>query len=260
MFYQKIIPIKPLRNYIRYFWVLEDCGGKTFKIIPDGLTGLIFQENETRFVDKEHQILPQMFVYGQTTFHSEQHAVGNFRNIGVYLEPTALKSIFQIDAFELTNQHISIDSITNEHIVEELVNVGSIEKKIDIISQFFLKRIQQIENPNKKADFAITLLQNGKSLKDIQTEMKISERSLERIMKSYVGISPKAFSRIIRFQSGLQSLRHKDFEKLTDLAYKEEYFDQSHYIREFKTFTGMKPSQFLQQTNEQLENFPEWQV
>lgn len=260
MYYQKIFPIKPLQDYIRYFWILEDLGDKTFKIIPDGLSGLIFQEEANLFLDNQQQVLPQMFLYGQTTYHSEQKAIGNFRNIGVYLQPTALKTIFKIDAFELTNQNISIDCLTTEPILEQLVNAISIDEKIDIISRFFLKRIHQVEYDTKRADFATMLLQKGKTLKDIQTEMKMSERSLERLIKQHVGISPKAFSRIIRFQSGLYALRQNDFNNLTDLAYQNDYFDQSHYIREFKSFTGMNPKQFIQQTNEHVENFPEWKI
>ncbi|PQA60126.1 helix-turn-helix domain-containing protein [Siphonobacter curvatus] len=260
MYYQKILPIKPLQDYIRYFWILEDVGDKIFKIIPDGLSGLIFQEEANLFLDNKHQVLPQMFLYGQTTYHSEQKAIRNFRSIGVYLQPTALKTIFNIDAFELTNQHISIDNLTTDPILEQLVNATSAHDKIEIISHFFLKRIRQVEHHAKKADFATRLLQNGKTLKDIQTEMNLSERSLERLIRHYVGISPKAFSRIVRFQSGLQALRQKDFYNLTDLAYQNDYFDQSHYIREFKAFTGMNPKQFIQQTNEHVENFPEWKI
>ncbi len=260
MYYQKIVPIKPLQNYIQYFWILEDFGDKTFKIIPDGLSGLIFQEEANLFLDSDQQVLPQMFLYGQTTYHGEHKAIGNFRNIGVYLQPTALKTIFNIDAFELTNKNISIDCLTTDPILEQLINATSTHDKIDIISHFFLKRIEQIEHQAKKADFAIMLLQNGKTLKDIQTEMNLSERSLERLVKQYVGISPKVFSRIIRFQSSLNDLRQKGFNKLTDMAYQNNYFDQSHFIRDFKEFAGASPKHFLRQANEQVANYPEWKT
>ncbi|KUJ56138.1 MULTISPECIES: helix-turn-helix transcriptional regulator [Bacteroidota] len=260
MYYQKIIPIRPLQDYIRYFWVLEDIGDKTFKIIPDGLPGLIFQEEANLFLNNEQQILPQMFLYGQTTCHGEQKATASFRSIGVYLQPTALKAIFNIDAFELTNQHIPIDCITADPILEQLANAASISEKIEIISNFFLERIQQVKVYAAKADFATLLLNNGKTLKDVQMEMNLSERSLERLLKQYVGISPKVFSRIVRFQSGLQALRQNDFNNLTGIVYQNDYFDQSHYIREFKEFTGMNPKQFIHQTNEKVENFPEWKI
>lgn len=251
------MPIKALQKYVRYFWILEDAGDKTFKIIPDGLSGLIFQEEPNLFYDSEQRTLPQMFLYGQTTCHSEQKVRGKFRNIGVYLQPTALKTIFNIDAFELANQHISIDSLITGPILEQLINAASTQDRIEIISRFFLKQIQNIELNTTKADFAVMLLQNGETLKHVQTALNLSERSLERLIKQHVGISPKAFSRITRFQSALQALRQHDGRNLTDLAYQHDYFDQSHYIREFKTFTGMNPKQFIQQTKEHVENFPE---
>lgn len=260
MFYQKIIPIKRLQKYIQYFWVLEDCGGKTFKIIPDGLSGLIFQEKADQFLDQKHQVLPQMFFYGQTTRHSDQYAVGDFRNIGVYLQPTALKSIFNIDASELTNQNISVDYLTMETILEQLFDTVSLDEKIDCISQFFLRRLERNDYNSEKANVATMLLQKGKTLKDIQWEMNLSERSLERLLRQYVGISPKTFSRIVRFQAGLRLLRQKAFSNLTDLAYQNSYFDQSHYNREFKSFAGMNPKRFLKNSIERVENFPEWTI
>ncbi|KKX50117.1 hypothetical protein L950_0211885 [Sphingobacterium sp. IITKGP-BTPF85] len=73
-----------------------------------------------------------------------------------------------------------------------------------------------------------------------------------------MGIPPKMFSRIMPFQSGLNILRQADFNNLTEIAYQNEYFDQSHYIREFKGFTGTNPERFMLNANEKLLNFPLW--
>jgi AraC-like DNA-binding protein len=66
------------------------------------------------------------------------------------------------------------------------------------------------------------------------------------------------FSRIVRFQTGLDTLRQTDFTNFTELAYSADYFDQSHYIKEFKEFTGTTPKNFVLSTNELLANFPLW--
>ena len=107
---------------------------------------------------------------------------------------------------------------------------------------------------------ASTLLQNGKTLKEIQLEMNLSERTLERIIKQSVGLSPKIFSRIMRFQDGLNCLRQTNFENFTELAYQYDYFDQSHYNREFKEFTGTNPRNFILNSKEYLANFPQWLI
>lgn len=262
MNYQQIYPTEPLRKYVRYFWTLEDdslCfSEKTFKIMSDGLAGLILVENKKSFLNTDNQELPQLFLYGQTTQHTEHKAIKNFRNIGVYFQPTALKSIFGIDADELTNQHIDINELIKTNITDQLLNTATAEQRIELLSSFLMQQAEQRKSENEKVSFASEQLQKGVSLPTIQNELNISERSLERYFKQHIGISPKLYARINRFQSALESLRRTDFETLTDIAYQNNYFDQSHFIRDFKEFAGTSPKHFILHANEQVANFPEW--
>ena len=262
MYYREILPIKALQQYIMYFWILEDVTNetfpKTFKIIPDGIPALIFQSGENLFLNHEGKEMPPLYLYGQSTTYAEHQITGSFSIMGAYLYPTSLKTLFNIDASELNNQNIALADIIKDPILEQLLNSASIEEKIVIISQFFLYRIQQINNSNKKAELATSLLQHGQSLQDIQIATNMSERSLERMMKQYVGLSPKFFSRIMRFQSSLNKLRHSDVKSFTELAYEANYFDQSHFIKDFKAFTGTSPKNFVLSIDERLANFPLW--
>ena len=262
MNYQQIYPTETLRKHVRYFWTLEDdsldFSGKTFKIMSDGLPGLIFQENQKSFLNKYNQELPQLFIYGQTTRYTEQKTTGSFRNIGVYFQPTALKSIFGIDANELTNQHIDINELIKTNITDQLLNTDISEQRIILLSSFLIQQTEQRKTENEKVIFASEQLQKGVSLPNIQNELNISERSLERHFKQHIGISPKLYARINRFQSALENIRQTPFSKLTNVAYSSDYFDQSHFIREFKEFAGTSPKHFLLQANEQVANFPEW--
>ncbi|MGJ1415191.1 DUF6597 domain-containing transcriptional factor [Sphingobacterium multivorum] len=264
MYYQQIYPIEPLRKYVRYFWILEDdnlnFSQKTFKIMPDGLPGLIFQENKKAFHDKDNQELPQLFLYGQTTRYTEHKAIKSFNNIGVYFQPNALKSIFGIDANELTNQHIGIDELIKTNITEQLLSTTSSVHRIELLTSFLMHLVEQRSTENGKIDFATAQLQKGVSLPNIQSELNISERSLERYFKEYIGISPNLYARINRFQLALENIRQNQFSKLTDIAYQCNYCDQSHFIREFKGFAGISPKHFLLQANEQVANFPEWKI
>lgn len=261
MYYQDFFPNRALQEYVLYFWILEDFEDnsslKSFKIIPDGVPALIFQETSNFFISKKGQISPQLYVYGQYSKYTEHNIRGKFRIIGAYLRPTALKTIFNIDAFEFNNQNIPLEDVVTENILEQLINTNSLNHKIEIISNFFLNQIQKVKINKSNASFASDLIQKGKTLKEVQFEMKLSERSLERLIKQYVGMSPKMFSRIMRFQSGLNTLRKDDFESFTKLSYENEYFDQSHYVREFKEFTGTSPKSYLLNTNEILRNFPQ---
>ncbi|WP_439489956.1 DUF6597 domain-containing transcriptional factor [Algoriphagus sp.] len=262
MNYQQIYPTEQLRKYVRYFWALEDdsldFSEKTFKIMSDGLPGMIFQENPTAFRNNDNQGLPQLFLYGQTTRFTEHKAINSFRNIGVYFQPTALKSIFGIDANELTNQHIHINDLIKNNITDQLLNTNTDEQRIKLLSSFLIKQAEKRKAESEKVNFATAQLQKGVSLPAIQNDLNLSERSLQRYFKQHVGISPKLYARINRFQSALEQIRQSQFFKLTDIAYQSDYFDQSHFIRDFKEFAGTSPKHFILQANEQVANFPEW--
>lgn len=262
MHYQEIIPIKELQQYVRYFWLLEDTPTNNqpqhFKILPDALPALIFQDQPNQFFDQDDQAMPQLYVYGQFTHHSEHKVSGAFRIIGAYLEPTALKTLFHLDAFELSNQNIPLEDLVSTLILEQLVNAGSTSEKIAIISNFILDRINQTRYHSDKLQLASTLIQNGKPLSEVQYQLNVSERTLERLSKQYIGMSPKLYARIVRFQSSLAILRHRPFDNLSMVAHQCNYFDQSHFIRDFKSFTGCSPHFFLQNSEERLANFPQW--
>ncbi len=262
MYYRKIIPINALQDYILYFWILEDVTNDTtpkkFKIIPDGLPALIFQSGPNLFFAKDGKAMPQLYLYGQSTKYAEHQVTGSFKIMGAYLRPTSLKTLFDIDASELNNQNIALADILDEPILEQLLNTPSVDEKIVIISQFLLNRIQQIRHADNRVEFASRLLQSGQNLHEIQIATNMSERSLERIVKQYIGLSPKLFSRIVRFQSSLNNLRHTDFKSFTELAYQANYFDQSHFIKDFKAFTGTNPKNFILNIDERLANFPLW--
>jgi len=266
MKYQQILPSEQLQKYIRSFWIMEgsvsEVSTKTFKIIADGCPGLIFQENVNSCLDNNSNLLPQLFLHGLTTNHSEKTVKGNFRNISIHFKPTALKSFFGIDANELTDTYTDLNLACVSNVSEKLVNTTSTERRIEILTSFLIDNLKQnLKLKIEKTHYALDLLYKENSipaLQRIQSELNISERSLERMFKQNIGISPKLFARIVRFQMSLNNLRNKDYLKLMDIVHKNNYADQSHYIRDFKQFAGVSPNQFIRQANEQVENFPEW--
>ena len=260
MVYFQITPNTVLQEYVKYFWVFEGSESLSqtsfFKIIPDGLPSLIYQDKVNMFVDENSNALPELYIYGQFTKYSKNKVTGPFRTIGVYLEPIALKVLFGIDANEFSNLNTPLEDIIPNSILEQLRDARSVYEKVDVLSNFLQSRLLQTKSISQNAKWALLLLQSGKSLKEIQDEMKMSERSLERLANQHIGMSPKMYSRVMRFQSSLNLLRATDYDNLLGIALEHEYFDQAHFNREFREFTGVTPSLFLKVMNEQLPNFP----
>jgi AraC-like DNA-binding protein len=268
MQHQIIPPPAHLKDYIRYFWTLESSGEddtpRTFKTIADGSPGMIFQHSDSGSFYQQDKKLAPVFLYGQTTSCTEINSPAVFSTIGVYFAPHVLKSVFGLKASELTDSCIDIGEIAEKQgfpLAGRLLEAKDFEEKSLILSEYLSLQLKQNE---AQEDTLLTHIidrinrSNGVvSLKELQTISGISERSFERRFQQSIGVSPKLYSRICRFQASLKQLRENDFQKLSDIAFENEYADQSHFIRAFKEFAGFSPNQYQKHADERIENFPE---
>jgi len=268
MKYQQIQPPDCLKEYVRYFWTLEyqsnTEGSRSFRTIADGCPGLIFQHSDKGTLFQQEKELPPVFLYGQSTGFSEIRLSGILSTIGIYFYPHALKGVFGLDADELTDSCLDLNVLTlkqNFPLSEQLLNAVSIKERVGILSAFLFAQIRKntglIEGPIQYALFRISETKGTVPLKDLLVTLQLSERSLERKFQRQVGISPKLFSRICRFQESLVQLKNNKYSKLSDIAFENGYADQSHFIRAFKEFAGSSPFQYQKHSIEVAENFAE---
>lgn len=268
MKYEQIQPPQYLQKYIRYFWTLESNGTvtetKNFRVIADGCPGLIYQQPDKGTFSQNKKQLPETFLFGQATKHAEICLQGSFSTIGVFFYPHALNSVFGFNAAELTNSCLDLNLTAlkqNFFLSDQLSGAISTVNKIEVLSSYLFSQIRKnTVHQTRGMQHALSKIIHSKgsiSLKQLQLELQLSERSFERKFKSYVGISPKLFSRICRFQTSLNQLRERSYTKLSDIAFENDYTDQSHFIRSFKEFAGFSPNQYQKQSNEVAENFAE---
>lgn len=263
MNYQEIQPPDHLRQWIRYFWVLENDSpndsNQILSPLADGCPGIIFQHSSKgHFYDPYEKHLPEIFLYGQTIQPADLYLEGQFKSIGICLYPSALKSLFQFNASELTDSCLDL-SLLIRQLKEPLLNSPTIADQIEIFSS-------HIEALTRKKDasvdrvtaYALTRIaeSNGNiSLRNLQKELQLSERGLQRKFDQHVGISPKLFARVCRFQATLAQLKNNNFNNLSDIAFDNGYADQSHFIRTFKEFAGFSPLQFQKSNRRLTANF-----
>ena len=116
-----------------------------------------------------------------------------------------------------------------------------------IVEHFLLNKLTSPDTINRiaKESVALILQLNGKLSVDILAEqLQVNRRQLERNFASAIGLSPKQLSKIIKFQAALKQLSANQFQSLTAVAYEGHYYDQSHFIKDFKEFTGISPKRF----------------
>ena len=254
MNYQTFAPPESLKPFIKFFWAFSsdiDSPEMTLRAFPDGCPGVIMVQSESAVCDIQKKQLPGIYLHGQPVKASELTYSGEISVLGINFHPHALRSVFGIAANELTNTGIDLTSIHTKQSIslsEQLVNEETVEGRIKMLSNYLLYQHQHnIRQTDETVKYAIALIAQSKgnlSLKELRQKLQISERGLERRFSQAIGISPKLFTRIIRFQETLDQLRTNSYDKLSDIAYENEYFDQSYFIRVFKEFTGFSPLEF----------------
>jgi AraC-like DNA-binding protein len=267
MHLQQFAPPESLKEHVRYFWTLESLDHsatpKVFRTIADGCPGLFFQHpHQEPFRDEAGRQWPRVLLYGQATHHANIYACGPFRAAGVYLHPSALSSVFGLHAAELTDSCLNLELlIAPQHFfpAARLADATSGAQQIQLISSYLQAKISANRRPvDADIEYAVAQIINAKgiiSVGQLQHDLRMSERSLQRRFKRHIGVPPKLFASICRFQMSLGQLRTANYDKLSDIAFEHEYADQSHYTRVFKQFAGLSPYQYRKHSPEQVENF-----
>jgi AraC-like DNA-binding protein len=245
-----------LNNQIEFFWYAEaqagDKGIKRVKMIPDGKHGLIFQHREGRSALSEENgnILPVGFVYGQSSIPFINYIHNAVSVFGVFFKAHAVKEIFKMDADKISDGFIDLDNLAGFRINEVLLNLPDSKTIYDYLSAFFWKQLNSYGKSDKLIEHSIVNIQ--KNISEVSTiqlyrEYNISKRQFQRRFKERAGIQLSMYIRVFKFQRSLQLLDQNNYEKLSDIAYTLGYADQSHFIREFKFFTGYTPKDVVNQ-------------
>jgi AraC-like DNA-binding protein len=271
MDYKQMPPPEELKNHIRYFFIMETDDVRdltySFRTVADGGPGLLFQPEDRGSYYQSDKQLPILFLYGQSTTHVETSLKGKFSTVGVVFYPHVLKTIFGLDANDLTDTCMDLDHQARKqgfHLVEMLSESRSNPEKIEILSSYLLYLLNRNSNQaDGRMEYALSQILQSKgniTLKELNDQLHMSERTVERRFKQYVGISPKLFARICRFQASLIQIRNNQFTKLSDIAYENEYADQSHLIRAFKEFAGMSPNKYQKQAMSIVQNISDLSI
>jgi AraC-like DNA-binding protein len=184
---------------------------------------------------------------------------GKVHVFGICFYPEGLFPFFNIPVSEFKNQLWGANEIgirlMNE-ICEQLKEVPDIFTRLNIIENEFAKLlIKGNETPDnfRKIFKALNENSNPAQISEFCSQNNISIRSLERMFNKYVGVSASTYYTLNRFHVSTNQLLYTNFHKFSDLALDNGYFDQMHFIRDFKRFTGNTPKNFVQQQKSILQ-------
>ena len=253
MSFERILPTKELSSYIECFWIVDDLDSRATiqKIVPDGFPEMIFHFGDPYLIKLSSRWMKQSssLLAGQITKHFFLKNTGPSKILGIKFRPAAIGLLFDIDMHSLTNRVVSFRALQLNHLneIEKLINKAhSHKERIHSITEYLSTNLHVADDRSINNAVNQILSSNGTmSIRNICTETGCSERQLERLFKRYVGLSPKLYSRIIRFTYIFQHVQPQAKVNGSELGLASGYYDQSHFIRNFKAFTGEDPSQYF---------------
>lgn len=233
------------------------ASGSIERLLPDGNTQIALPLDDgprtlLRNTNSSDISLSQGWITGLQTQAVDYCSEINASTLCIQLKPGALARLCGHETQVFTNWMISIDLLPEsplKELKERLLGLESGESVIATAQAFLMDHLVPDETEGKLIQFVIHALASGsRSVEAISEQTGYSHKHLIHRFKRAVGVTPKAYQRLLRFNEVLHQLHGRPTSSLADLAALNNYCDQPHFTQEFKYFSGYSPNQYLRQT------------
>ena len=251
MKFQIYIPCDVLKLYVKSFAIEEAAQERTYKVLPG--TGLVigFQyKGRLSRMDGENKI--PLSASGITGLSDRFKVFKNAQDTGtilVFFKEAGASPFFKQPLHELFSESVSLDNfmLRSELLLleEKLCEAKTDHARINAVEGFLISRMTARE-PDKLVLAALALIHQSKGnirIKELTAKLNISQSPLEKRFRQTVGTSPKKFASIVRLKNAIAEYRPGT--PLTALSYEAGFYDQAHFIKEFKMHTGDTPETFF---------------
>lgn len=251
-------PTALLSDFVKHYWAMDNCKSTNYehiqRIVPSGLPELIFYfEDKPQSNDDTKTVTENSLITGQLNKYYDLTISGRISLFSIIFKPLGLSAFLDIPASELFDKNIPLKYLFKNNINEienKLYAANTFDDKVKIIETYLL---QILKKKNANPDFErlnkcleqINVSKGHIDINSLASEACYSRRQFERQFLEMVGISPKKFLKIIRFQNAIYRKSRMGNIKLSGLTYECGYFDQAHMINDFKKLSGLTPKKYF---------------
>lgn len=264
----EIRPGERLKPYIKCFYFYEAHSDLAFDdvVFPSGNMEMIFNMGEGTWMIRSgpasrtgrhaFHTTPPIELWGQVTKPLPVRSLGKNTMLGVRFYAHSAAYFFNEDVSEFNNTILDGADVLGPSIKSlhaKLLATPDLNDRITLLEHYLISRLVVSEKKHHKirliGEITNSLKNTGgnEKIMTLSTRNNISARYLNQLFSQYTGLTPKLYCKINRFQYTLNLITSKE-QNLTSIGYDSGYFDQSHFIREFKHFTGITPTSFSKQT------------
>lgn len=256
--------IKPrneqLKHYIQYFLFFRktDSNFLTYTTFPNNnLCLAIYKENlidysnqqtinQCTITERRGKFTSKLYGFHKIPFHVDIHSP--LDQVCIIFYPSALR-VFTGESYDNLMQSDHVQDLfpsADTNALEQLFEEKDFSKRANQLEQLLLRHLN-IELPHKLKEALYTISTSNDQYLTVETlakQLKISTPSLFRLFKQQLGQNPKSYLKTIRFRTVLNEVLNKQ-TTLTDIAHLNQFYDQAHFINDFKTFSGYSPNQLI---------------
>ena len=173
------------------------------------------------------------------------------RGLQVNLTPIGAYLLFRVPMDSLANRVVALDDVFGveaRRLVERLQEAPDWSRCFDILDEAILKRVTTARAPNPlvvRASRVLRATRGAASIARLARDLACSQRHLIATFRAQIGVTPKTYARIVRFDHAVKQLRRPDGLRWAEIADASGYYDQAHLIRDFHEFAGLTPGEFL---------------
>jgi len=243
MQYTEFAPHPALAPYIDAYWTAAgDVGGvQTEKILPDGCIDIIFNIGPDCLSESNSFLLNsgQAYLIGTMTRFKETLMTPESRLLGIRFKPAAFTVFYEYPSLEkLTDTTVAFDG----KFVPDIKKV--LKYAVEYLDHFFLKKLTKPARSILPIISGIQAAKGQVSVKALAEKYFTTTRQLERAFNRQMGISPKEFISLVRYQTTFREIRNNTTQKsLLQIAFECGYYDHSHLSNDIKRYTGVAPAQ-----------------
>lgn len=244
-------PSPLLARYIKYYWVVKTDKRMPLRLqtIPSGCVHLVFHRGNHLSIQSKG-LQPANFIRGQFSIYGSLFSEGNIDMIAVIFHPLGLVPFIRCPMGELSNRYVGVEDIEDvglNRLKESVAGEKNAQTCIQLIELFFIKRLIDVEYNYQKVEHSIRQIVHCPliGVNTLAENACLGYRQFKRVFTHYVGMSPKEYCKVIRFQRILYVLQKYPRTEMLDLSYLCGFYDPSHLVKDFREFSGCSPTQYL---------------
>lgn len=261
-------PTEPLNKYVDVLMYYTDWipDHSIERLVPTGNAFIIFELDG--FVRKvfDNKTLAKKNTYSKvwvSGLHKNYLSISAHEQSAMFVvqfNATGAYPFLHTPMENLAEEVVDATTVLGDDILklrDDLLSSNSTEKKFACVEKWLIRRLKPELAAPKGLQNIVGQLQQAPvaNMSDIISNFSHSQKHLIDLFKKHIGLTPKYYQRILRFNELLQRIQKKEKISWTEIAYSCGYSDQSHFIKEFKHFSGFNPKEFIDNAYNKQDNF-----